>query len=85
MLSTFRIQNILRKTEAFMIHRNALQIRYAKRTPLYQNDPVKDKITLCVVGNGSEGSPSSVCLDYKDKYFLFSCGEGTTRRMLDLG
>ena len=44
-----------------------------------------DNVSICVVGNGSDGNPRSIFLDYNDRIFMFNCGEGVQRLISDLG
>ena len=51
-------------------------------TNVHNND---DNVSLCVVGNGADGNPRSLFLDYNDHIFMFNCGEGLQRSICDLG
>lgn len=48
------------------------------------NVPAND-IAFCFVGNGAEGNPRSLFLNYYEDIFIFNCGEGVQRLIIDLG
>ena len=42
-------------------------------------------VSLSVIGNGGgEGNPRCLLLNYHGRYFMFNCGEGVQRILLDL-
>ena len=68
---------------------HSFTLKYVRnfKTKSFKNSVVNaiDDISLCVVGNGAEGNPRSLFLNYNDKLFMFNCGEGLQRALSCFG
>jgi ribonuclease Z len=91
-------QSILKLTK---IHRNIsrclssnLVERLGTKSKNFKNEKSKqnsiksidsERYMIRVLGNGNHGTPKSVLLQVKNKKYLFNCGEGVSRILLELG
>lgn len=65
----------------FLLHKKQLKLSL-KNASTYV--PTND-ISFCFVGNGGEGNPRSLFLNYYESIFMFNCSEGVQRLIIDLG
>lgn len=76
---------LLFKLRRKFIWNNVRYLSNRSKQPSIQTKQENCDISFCIIGNGSEGNPRSVILDYSERLYMFNCGEGVQRILSDFG